>query len=302
MLNHLFETITKKHLRSGFVRAEKVDARGMVNNVYTLHTSAGKYIVRLDLNEVTLERFNKERWCINEATRLGIPSPKVLGMGTFDRKPYMLTSFIEGIDGDLVKPEKHITIWASLGIYAKLFHGVKVEGFGERMKANGLFVDSWQEYLDYNIRSMSPQDKLQQTGVITPDESKKLKNRFKGLKEKEFQFGLIHHDLSLKNTRMGTDGKVYLLDWGSANVNIIPHMEIAEILESSLDEDSQSFKVFLKGYGMSIEKYQAIKEDMQTLLLLMKIDKIRWAMDRSPGNIEKKIFDFRKELNRNDHI
>jgi len=38
--------------------------------------------------------------------------------------------------------------------------------------------------------------------------------------------------------------KCILLDWGSAEVNIVPHIDIIEILESSLKENSKYFEIF----------------------------------------------------------
>jgi RIO-like serine/threonine protein kinase len=87
--------------------------------------------------------------------------------------------------------------------------------------------------------------------MINEGHSEMLKKTFLQLKNAIFNFGLVHNDLSLKNTILGSDGRVYLLDWGSAHIDVIPHMDFAQVLHSSLDENSQEFALFLEVYWVN---------------------------------------------------
>ena len=129
-------------------------------------------------------------------------------------------------------------------------------------------------------------------GVITEKESKKIKNIFLNLKNVGFKFGLTHYDLSLKNTIVATDGEMYLIDWGSAQVAPVPHIDIAEILDSSLDENSNQFSLFLEGYGLTRQEYEKIKFAIAQLNLLIYMDKLRWAIERR----KEKIGHFSQEV------
>ena len=248
-----------------------------------------KYVIRIDSNESSPSRFQKEAWCMTEAEKLGVLGPQMIGVGMMEGHPYMLLSYIEGKHGEDVEKEAHIHVWGKLGEYARKIHSIKASGYGERMTAPGKFDGSWQEYLDYNISSLSLNDKLLTSGFITSDQSEILKTNFLKLKEDNFDFGLIHHDLSLKNTIVAPNGDVYLLDWGSAEVNVIPHIDVGEIFRSSLAEDSAELEIFLKSYGMTKEEFEKIKPDIIRLRLLTCTDKVRWTLDRKPELVNQKV-------------
>jgi len=122
-------------------------------------------------------------------------------------------------------------------------------------------------------------------GVINNSDSIKLKNNFSGLLNEQFNFGLTHGDLSLANMIVEKT-KVSLIDWGSAEITIVPHFEIMGIFEDSLKESDPLFNNFLSGYGMSWEELSRLKPEITVLRLLRTIDKLRWAIDRKPEMIQ----------------
>lgn len=257
--------------------------RGQVNQIYLVETAKEKYILRSDLSEDNTSRFQKEMWCAKAVSELNVVSPKVFTIGLEDGHPYMIMSYIEGTNGD--ESMEKDKIWKTLGEYARKIHSIPVEGYGEGMTSPGVFKDSWSRYLDYNISSLRPGDKAIELGVITEKESEKIKEIFLNLKNKNFKFGLIHYDLSLKNTILTTSDEVCLIDWGSAKVAPVPHVDIAEILDSSLDENSEQFALFLKGYGFTYQDYKKIKSEMAQVNLLIHMDKLRWAIDRRKDKV-----------------
>jgi hypothetical protein len=74
---------------------------------------------------------------------------------------------------------------------------------------------------------------------------------------------------------------VTLLDWGSIESHVVPHFElIALILNNVFNDRPSSFNSFLRGYGLSVEEFRrSIESDMYDLLLLISVDKLRWAID-----------------------
>ncbi len=280
--------IVNRFSKNDILNIKKIESKGQVNHIYIVTTAVLTYVVRIDSNETTLDRFNKEKWCMLQMQALGIPSSEVLEMGIKNEQPYMLMSYIEGSDGTDIDAESQVKIWATLGQYARKIHSVNVIGFGESMSEEGNFTGSWNNFIDYNIHSLDAKDKLLTSSMITPEQSEFLKANFIKLKNTDFTFGLMHHDLSLKNTRVNPDGLIYLLDWGSAEVNVTPHMDLIEILNSSLKEDSEEFDIFLKNYGLERASFEMMKPDMKKLYLLLCTDKLRWAIDRNPGLIEEK--------------
>jgi len=282
----------------------RIHNKGEVNDIYVLTTDLLKYVLRVDPNESSPVRFQKEAWCMGAADKAGVPVPKPLRVGMEGTRPYMLMSYCAGTRGEDADTESKDIIWGNLGEYARKLHSIKVTGFGETMDAPGHFSGSWTEYLDYNISSLNNEDELLALGIITREQSEALKEIFLHLKNTKLNFGLVHNDLSLKNTILGSDGAVYLLDWGSAGAYAVPHMDLAEVLQFSLKENWPEFRLFLNGYGMGRDEFEKLKPDVWRLQLLTLIDKVRWAIDKQPSSIEQKaegllgaIADYSRSLN-----
>jgi len=258
--------------------------KGDVNRVYIVKT--GRKIIVIRLNEACeIQRFKKERWCIGKASEIGIPTTRVIGIGTINNTAFMILNFISGLNGKKISENKP-QIWYKIGAYAKKIHSIKTGGFGEKITSPGHFNDSWEKFVKYNIESLNKEDKILSMGVINNSESEKLRRHFKSLLEKQFNFGLTHGDLSLANVIVQGDN-VTLIDWGSAESTVVPHFEIISIFENSLQEDDPLFKNFISGYGMSPKDYENMKPDITSLTLLKAVDKLRWAMDQKPEMIEK---------------
>lgn len=288
------EKIVRAHTRDEIREVGRIENKGTVNDIYILTGKSGKYVLRVDRNEDTTARFKKEQWCIEAANRAGIPGPIVLGLGIEEFRPYLLISHIDGIHGEETAGSDQRRIWEKLGGYARTIHSLPVKGFGEDMILPGIFKDSWERYLAYNISCLTPDDKLLSLGLFKLSEIEILKNAFRELEHARFSFGLIHNDLALRNTILAPHNRVFLFDWGSAQVDVVPHMDLAEILHSSLKDGSEGFGIFLKSYGMTLREFEIIKPDLLRLQLLRFTDTLRWAMDRRPEMINEKAGELRR--------
>jgi len=230
------------------------------------------------------------------AAKVGISVPRPIGLGVEEGHSCILLSYVEGAHGTEADAKSRAYIWEKLGEYARKLHAVPVTGFDEHMVSPGVFSGSWSAYLACNIDAVSRDDALLKAGLIDTAEVQVLKESFAQAKDSFFRFGLIHNDLSLKNTIVSPDGVVYLLDWGSAGADVVPHMDFAEVLYASLRETDSEFADFLQGYGMSKEEFEEMKPDMWRLQLLRLTDKVRWAIDRRPELIERKVSELKKGL------
>ncbi|MDO8452522.1 MAG: aminoglycoside phosphotransferase family protein [bacterium] len=281
------ENLVTSIVGTGVQKITPILNKGTVNQVFLVESSEGNVVVRLN-NEDLVSRYEKEKWCMEKASEVGVNAPKVISVGEKDGYAYTVMSFIEGTPGDETDTTGRPLVWRELGRYARAIHSIPVAGFGLEY-ADMIEGDSerhWNDYLDYNIKSLTPEDKLIELGVIDIEESKRVKELFEELKKKNFTFGLNHGDLSLKNTILGADGSVYLLDWGCAEADIVPHFDIGEIKRSSelTEEDWDSFLV---GYSMSREEFKGLEDDLKSRLLLLRFDKLRWAIDKKPERIEE---------------
>lgn len=287
---------------AGDVLMEKVKSsyqiknKGIENLVCVVETMNRKVVVRMNSKE-TYPILKKEEWCIQQAIAVGIPGPEVLATGVADETAYMIQAFVNGDNGIDAVLGKSDDIWRRLGEYAKLIHSIPVNGYGENLvdPAKGEFHSpshagsdgSWQGYIQYNVNCMSEQDPLIKLGVITPAQSIQIRALFEDLKSITFDFGLNHGDLSLKNTMITPDNQLVLIDWGNAEVGVIPqgtvmqlmHYQLLELEEAPAQEELEAF---LDGYGIRLSDLPKLKH----LLLLKAFDNLRWAMDHRPDLVE----------------
>lgn len=298
------ERIARGFLHEQVIESYPIIGKGIVNQVCAVETEHRKVVVRM--NDIhSLPSYMKEKWCIEQAAAAGIPSPKVLSVGVTDETAYMIQTFADGCNGlDSTIPKS--SIWRQLGEYAKRIHSIQAKGYGENLidPDRGEFQSpphsgsdgSWLGYVQYNMNSLTDDDRLIELGVITTAESQGVRKLFEQVKKRAFRFGVTHGDLSLKNTIVSPAGEIVLLDWGSAEVTVVPHGDIITVMQSQIQGGGPSmeeFEAFLDGYGISEQDLA----DTRHLLLLRAFDKLRWAMDRSPDLIEsyaayaKQVFD-----------
>ncbi|WP_340014306.1 aminoglycoside phosphotransferase family protein [Paenibacillus sp. FSL K6-1318] len=271
--------------------------KGFVNQVCLVETASHKVVVRMN-GQDTYPTFLKEKWCIERATSAGIPGPQTLSVGVNADHAYMIQTVVEGDNGlDTTVPTS--VIWRKLGEYTQRLQSIPVTGFGRDLQdsvENRFYSPphagsdgSWQGYVQYNINSLTEQDPLIKLGVMTMKESPIVRQLFEQLRMQKFRFGLCHGDLSLKNTIVSSTGEITLLDWGNAEVTVVPYGDIIQLIQCQLrgeGPDNEELKAFLEGYGTSLQEQEHELNQARYVLLLKAFDTLRWAIDRSPDQIE----------------
>ncbi len=279
-----------------------IEGKGSVNQIFVARAGSSQVVVRMSDDPEAAGQYEKEAWCIEHAARRGIPGPKVLANGEARGFAYMIQTFIEGDDGreSSVAPSR---LWRALGKYAKLIHAIEVGGLGLELSdiTRGDSQSSWLSHVNYNIESLCADDALIDLKVLTWPQSNAVRGMFEVLRGRRFDFGLTHGDISLKNVIVGESGEVSLLDWGSAAADIVPHMELIELLRMNMlenDPDAAGLRSFLDGYGMTPAAFEAMRPDLEALLLLRAFDKLRWAIDHHVRNLEDYVSEARRVLER----
>ncbi len=263
---------------------------GSVNLVFVAASAGQEIVVRVSTAADASRGeafFQKERWCIEQAARAGVPGPEVLDVGVWRERPFMLQTLLPGGNGETL-PSAEIHVWHELGCYARLTHSVRVDGFGETLD-RFLYGESnadWRIFAEYNRSSLTEGDELLTLNVYTREQRPGLQQLFHEMRETEYKFGLAHGDLSLRNTIVDESGKVSLLDWGSAEAHIVPHYDLVHILCHHAP-DSLVVQAFLSGYGMDATEFARLLPQIQALALMKALDLTRWAIDRCPERIEE---------------
>ncbi|REE88909.1 phosphotransferase family enzyme [Paenibacillus taihuensis] len=269
--------------------------KGIDNQVCVVGTEQRKVVVRMN-DQASYPSYIKEKWCIEQAITAGIPGPEVLSIGIANDSAYMILEYIHGDNGmDSSAPRSEV--WRMLGEYAPRMHTIGASGFGRNLAEpdHGQFLSpphagsdgSWLGFVQHNINSLTEHDPLIKLGVLTWKQSQLVRELFERLKGRSFRFGLNHGDLSIKNTIVGEAGLVSVIDWGNAEVDVVPHATIAQVLMYHMlgiveSPNEDEFNAFLDGYGLSEEDLVTTRQ----LLLLRAFDNLRWAIDRCPERIE----------------
>jgi Ser/Thr protein kinase RdoA (MazF antagonist) len=270
--------------------------QGSNNKNFLVETANGRAVVKLShehRRHRALQDYQKEKWCIQQSSALGVPGPSVLSVGEADGNAFMIESFVEGVNGKAIEGDRS-AIWRKLGEYARLTHSIKVTGWGEDFFDDrpGGQQASWLKYLAYNIESLAAGDTLIELGVLSHEQLPVARRLLEQLSDKTFKFGLNHGDLALWNTLVEPSGKINLLDWGSAEAHIVPHFDLLYVLRQHLRDGTPTIEemaAFRQGYGLSDEEHERLKPELDCLFLLIRFDKLRWAIDRNPSRIEEYV-------------
>lgn len=265
--------------------------KGSVNQVFVVKTATRPFVVRLNEDEIYFDEYQKERWCIEQARLVGIPGPTVLDVGKLDGSPYIIESLVEGINGEDAVVPGRVAIWQKLGSYSRLINSIEAFPPPDITPARfDNFREKWPAFLAYNIASLTENDPLLALDVFNREQSAEIKRRFVALQGRVYNFGLLHRDIGPRNTIVEPSGQVVLLDWGCAEINIVPQTELAALLDWQISDqipNETEFKAFLKGYGLGWADFECMKPEVEILLLLRSIDTVRWAIERKPERIQE---------------
>lgn len=286
-MQSLISRICTKALSEEFISFRPISGLGSVNEVYAFDTVEGKYILRINDFEEKQVEYLKEKFCLEATGGLGIPGPKVLAMGQMGSYVYMIQNHLGGRNAKDVEQANRNRIWRKLGTYARKFH--EIPGIDEEAVNEQEFHADWKARLNYNLKELHQSDSLLSLGYLSSEEHRAISTLLESLEEKEFKTGLVHGDLSPRNVHMEGE-EIYLLDWGTAEINVVPHTEIG-ILQISGEASEEEISLFLEGMGISQKEYQAIERDVHALNLLHRLDKYRWAeaydQDKLDAYVEK---------------
>jgi len=273
---------------------KQITGLGFVNQVYKVTLRDEINIIKLRKGLRAYSEFLKEKFCCEQAEKAGILTAKAICVDKYNEVSFIIQSYIGGVNGSLC-PDKSELIWASLGKYAKLLHSVDVKGYGFNMKDydNGVFhnyaVDikdytdvsdyfynsfnpTLKNHIEYNISCINQEDEFIKMGVYSVENINPIREAFSSLLDIHFELGLIHGDVSLKNTIINDD-KVFLIDFGGANVGIVPFSEFIWIERNTEKE----FTIFREAYGMSNEIFTRNERMYYILSMLSEFDRLRWA-------------------------
>lgn len=268
---------------------------GSVNHVFVLGTDPQRYVVRLPIDELRHDEFGVEQWCLKEAPKHGIPSPRVIARGDVSGTPYLVLVYVDGARCD---EQCDLEVWETLGRYGQLAHTIDYTAGPDQ-----LFTrfgrdpdDAWRRHLHYNLEQLTETDHLIALGVYPSTKQQRIRAMVNELLTHNFVHGLRHGDLAPRNLLMSVDDGPVLLDWGQATVGPIPHGDLLAAMRSHLVEGqptAEELDVFSLALGTPLRE---IRDVLEHLLVVDALDRVRWALDNRPDRLGDLVRDARDTL------
>lgn len=285
-------TVIEPHLCGEILTITEIIGKGFMNRTFFMETTEARYIIRTRGEDVVKE-YQKEKWCMEQAKALSIPTAEVVYIGKTESMSFMIETYIEGKNAlDCDNPEE---VWFYIGKYARKLHTLPVSGFGLELAdgENGVFMNSFcqsiDEQVDYNLSMLTTDDYFLSYGVYTNEERKDIIRIFDYIKHRKYTIGFNHGDLSRKNMLVCKDGSFVLLDYGCAIAHAVPFYDLTYIFGETVKgrEPSEGMiKSFAAGYGITIDELNTMKRDIYAVMLLNAFDKVRWAYDHNDKETE----------------
>lgn len=263
--------------------------KGVRNKVYKVKVNNIDYIFRLNNEKNAIDMYQKEKYCIDKARGVNIPTSECYAVGSLGEYAYMILNYIEGVNGDDSDLDKKM-IFKKLGEYAKIFNSVELSGFGrDTVDPIKGFTQIWEEFFDSHILKIIEKPRLVESGVFTIEQIKKIKTRLSEMKEWNYKPHLCHGNLGSNNVIVTPDKDVYVIDWGNGAGNITPHVEIADII--AWNSTRVYLDDFLEGYGMSKNEFEKIEHEVNNILIIQLLDVMRWAIADDFKVLNRKFVD-----------
>ncbi|MEM7654922.1 MAG: aminoglycoside phosphotransferase family protein [Bacteroidota bacterium] len=272
-MQHLLSHIFEQHLSESIESVSPIEGLGGVNHTFSVRGKTGEYVIRLNDAEEKAIEYKKEAICLTETGKLGILGPQVLAQGIHGKQVFLILEKLPGKNGTLATKEEQAYIWHQLGTYARIFQTIPQIDDPEVQK--DAFHQDWKARLAYNLKELNGEDELLRRQTLSPKEHQQLQQLLHLLEGKDFPSGLVHGDVGPRNVLL--DGEVvYLLDWGTAVINVVPHTELG-LIRTYQRTSPLEFQHFLEGMQIDVVAYQQLEREILLFNLLNHLDVYRWA-------------------------
>lgn len=229
---------------------------GLTNAVYRFKVSQGEFVARTHEDSTKFQDYLKEQWAMDAARAVGVPTPRVLEVGSFaDGRPYMISERVHGIEGRLAP--KRLDLLEQMGQAAAKLHTVRTHGFGSVFdwSTNTLSKHgTWAGYLAKGFGTKARIDILARQRMLTPKQAHWLEHSMAAFARCREPPVLHHGDLRLKNVIVDpASGRIAaLIDWEGCASMPGPAWDLSLALH---DLGIDGKEAFLRGYGIKRRRY-----------------------------------------------
>jgi len=280
---------------------QQIKWKWKVNQVFKIRLWNNDYILRVS-KDMPPETFLKERWCIDKASNVGIPSVQDIKVWSTWSYYYMLYNYIEWLDWNDSSLGKS-QLWRTLWLYSNKFHWISLKALKENeFDIIWVEVKDYKKLIEYNLSCFWESDPFRILWVLDDDLTKTVESIFLELLHTTYNLWIIHGDLSLKNLIVWND-VISLIDWWSAEISAAPRSDFAEILWCHIEakdvwypSEDDIFDYF-EWYGLSWDIVNSVLLETAKRTILICFDKLRRSIDRKPDRTERYAQRAKERLN-----
>lgn len=265
------------------LRCTPIIGKGEANEVYLLERGSKGFvegfIVRLHKGEEHVSMYQKEKWCIEQTARIGVPNAQCVEIGTGGGKAFMIQTALPAVDARDWSGDP-LVVWRALGAHAAKINSVSTRGFGWELHdpTTGDFGGTWSALTDWCLEDLFGNSFFEEQGILTERQVRTAQARLEEMYGWAVEPRLSHGNLAPKNAMVGADETVFVIDWGTAASSRAPHQDLSDII--TWDYDPRVVAAFREGYGISDDEFEGMRRDLDTLVLQRILDSIKWAAAR----------------------
>ena len=229
----------------------------------------GKLIIRLSQDRSKLSTYLKNQWARNRAAERGVPIAHCLLINdSVIPYVYMIETVAEGIPANEFWGDNR-TLWHEIGAIATRINSIRGFIYGSVLDLPAdkcLQYKTWTENISHELNWIFKSNFWTKNNPFSFNEQQYIIERLNGLRQWQFNPGMVHNDLLLKNIVLNEKGKVSaILGWNSARFVRVPYGQLASTF-SWLGKTER--EAFLQGYGMSINEFKEMEYEIDSLSTL----------------------------------
>ena len=96
-MEEIIKTISLKELNGEPQEVDQILDKGVRNKVFRVKINDTNYIFRMNSEKRALAMYQKEKWCIDRAREVSVPTSDCLAVGISSEFTYMILNYIEGV-------------------------------------------------------------------------------------------------------------------------------------------------------------------------------------------------------------
>lgn len=253
--------------------------KGEANEVYLVDRGDERFILRLHPGEETVRTYEKERWCIEQSTKVGVPNAECLAIGSGDGKAWMIQTALNAVDATDWRGDR-LHVWRQLGKHAAAINSIVTTGFGWDLEdsESGNFGGTWGDVVQWSLNDLFEDGFFRRQLILTGQQEGAARARLEEMVDWTVQPRLSHGNLAPKNAMVAADGTVFVIDWGTAGSMPAPYQDLSDVMTWGWSIAEVS--AFMEGYGISESDALQMNRCLQTLVLQRLLDSIKWAARR----------------------